>query len=253
MMKTKMAVRMRRSVVFVAVILTVLPATLSAQRAGARAGVTVTHAPAAVSVARAPAASFTAHTPAAVPAFRGSGVQAHPGVHIGVEPYRRFTRPIVVAPLYYGAYYAPYYSPYYSSYWPSTYAATVSPMETYSEPLYPEPAYTAPAEPAADASSDLAYQVGQLSAEVAALRAERAAQPAQPQAQTGSTSHAVFQTVLVYKDGHRQEIQNYAVVGQTLWIFDEHSSTKISLADLDLTATQNENRLHGMRFTVPEK
>jgi hypothetical protein len=100
---------------------------------------------------------------------------------------------------------------------------------------------------------DLAYQVGRLSEQIAELRAEQSARGVQPGAQSSSNSHAIVPTVLVFRDGHRQEIQNYAIVGQTLWIFDEHTSSRIPVSDLDVTATQTENRQRGVRFSLPEK
>jgi hypothetical protein len=57
--------------------------------------------------------------------------------------------------------------------------------------------------------------------------------------------------VLIFKDGHRMEIQNYAIIGQTMWVLDERNSTKIPLSDLDLNATQSENRGRGLRFSIP--
>ena len=57
-------------------------------------------------------------------------------------------------------------------------------------------------------------------------------------------------TVLVYRDGHRVEIHNYAVVGQTLWIFSETRARKIPLADLDLDATRQVNEDRGVDFSV---
>jgi len=49
------------------------------------------------------------------------------------------------------------------------------------------------------------------------------------------------------------EIQNYAIVGQTLWVFEERVATQISISDLDLDATQQANRSRGLRFPLPEK
>jgi hypothetical protein len=49
------------------------------------------------------------------------------------------------------------------------------------------------------------------------------------------------------------EIQNYAIVGQTLWVLDEKLATKIPVSDLDIEATQQENHSRGMRFLAPEK
>jgi len=120
-----------------------------------------------------------------------------------------------------------------------------SPAYSYSDPT---PAYTAPPAPASDTSAELAYQVGQLSQQIADLRAEQSAQ----RSQAAVPSRTTQQTLLIFRDGHRQEIQNYAIVGQTLWIFDEHNSTRMPLSELDLTATQNVNRQRGIRFAVPE-
>jgi hypothetical protein len=58
-------------------------------------------------------------------------------------------------------------------------------------------------------------------------------------------------TVLVYRDGQRAEIQNYAIVGQTLWVFSEQRASKVPLAQLDLDATQKANEERGIEFVVP--
>jgi len=58
-------------------------------------------------------------------------------------------------------------------------------------------------------------------------------------------------TVLVFRDQHKQEIQNYAVVGQTLWNFSSQKTERISLADLDLTATAQANEDRGLNFRIP--
>lgn len=58
--------------------------------------------------------------------------------------------------------------------------------------------------------------------------------------------------LLVYKDGHTQEVQNYAVVGQTLWVLNERQAKKISLSDLDLNATRRANENRNIEFDIPE-
>lgn len=58
-------------------------------------------------------------------------------------------------------------------------------------------------------------------------------------------------TVLVYRDQHRQEIQNYAIIGQTLWNFAPDRTQKIPLSELDLTATIKANEDQGITFDVP--
>jgi hypothetical protein len=57
-------------------------------------------------------------------------------------------------------------------------------------------------------------------------------------------------TVLVYRDQRRQEIHNYAIVGQTLWAFGQRTQ-KIPLGELDLTATVRANDEQGVDFRLP--
>jgi hypothetical protein len=59
-------------------------------------------------------------------------------------------------------------------------------------------------------------------------------------------------TILVYRDGHQGEVQNYAILGQTLWVFGDQTTRRISLADLDLQATKRLNDERGVDFTSPD-
>jgi len=59
------------------------------------------------------------------------------------------------------------------------------------------------------------------------------------------------ETILVFKDGRELEVENYAIVGQTLYDFSEGGRHKIALADLDLAATAKENDSHGNEFRLP--
>jgi hypothetical protein len=58
-------------------------------------------------------------------------------------------------------------------------------------------------------------------------------------------------TVLVFKDGHRLEVGNYAIVGSTIFEFTSGRSHKIPLSDLNLDATQKENDTRGVVFQLP--
>jgi len=58
------------------------------------------------------------------------------------------------------------------------------------------------------------------------------------------------ETVLIFKDGHRAEIRNYAIVGDVLYDFTSVRH-RIALADLDLSATTKENDERGIDFHVP--
>ena len=58
-------------------------------------------------------------------------------------------------------------------------------------------------------------------------------------------------TLLVFKDGHQLEVANYAIVGQTLYDLTPGHRRRISLADLDLPATQEKNDDRGVIFQMP--
>ena len=58
-------------------------------------------------------------------------------------------------------------------------------------------------------------------------------------------------TVLIFRDQHKQEVRNYAIVGQTLWSFGSPRTEKIPLANLDLAATTKANDDRGLTFHVP--
>lgn len=58
-------------------------------------------------------------------------------------------------------------------------------------------------------------------------------------------------TVLIFRDQRQKEIQNYAIVGQTLWNFAPQHTEKIPLSDLDLAATAKANDERGLSFRVP--
>ncbi len=57
-------------------------------------------------------------------------------------------------------------------------------------------------------------------------------------------------TVLVFRDGRKQEVSNYAIMGQVVYVFDDHTK-KIPLADLDLNATVKANDDRGTEFALP--
>lgn len=59
-------------------------------------------------------------------------------------------------------------------------------------------------------------------------------------------------TILIFKDGHKQEIGNYAIVGSNLYDLTPGRRLKVALADLDLAATQKANDDQGIDFKLPE-
>ena len=58
-------------------------------------------------------------------------------------------------------------------------------------------------------------------------------------------------TILVFKDGHKLEVGNYAIVGTTLFDMTPGHPRKVALADLDLDATQKQNDDRGVVFQLP--
>ena len=58
-------------------------------------------------------------------------------------------------------------------------------------------------------------------------------------------------TVLVFKDGHKIEVKNYAVQGNVLYDLTLGHARKIPLSDLDIGATKKENDDRGNDFQLP--
>jgi hypothetical protein len=58
-------------------------------------------------------------------------------------------------------------------------------------------------------------------------------------------------TLLVFKDGHKLEVGNYAIVGATLFDLTPGHSRRVALADLDLEATRQQNDDRGVTFQLP--
>jgi hypothetical protein len=58
-------------------------------------------------------------------------------------------------------------------------------------------------------------------------------------------------TVLVYRDGHQLEVQNYAIQGKTLWVFLDQRTRQVPLAELDVAATERVNGDRGVDFVAP--
>ncbi|MGA8493734.1 MAG: hypothetical protein WB711_25165 [Terriglobales bacterium] len=93
--------------------------------------------------------------------------------------------------------------------------------------------------------------IDRLEAEVDRLREEREAR--QPQSPTASAPKTVVPpTELVFRDKHTEEVQNYAIVGQTFWILNAEKARKIPIAQLDIPATQKANEDRGVDFQLPE-
>lgn len=110
----------------------------------------------------------------------------------------------------------------------------------------------------------LSLEVERLSDEVSLLREEdlrlrndarndgRRAGPPQPQGSLSAQQPPEY-TVLVFHDGRKVSVQNYAIAGSTLWIIDERAARKVPLSDLDLSATEQANSVNGVQFKGPSQ
>ncbi len=58
-------------------------------------------------------------------------------------------------------------------------------------------------------------------------------------------------TVLVFRDGRRSEVRNYAIVGELFYDLTDRLPRKILLASLDLDATVAANEAVGLEFRLP--
>lgn len=58
-------------------------------------------------------------------------------------------------------------------------------------------------------------------------------------------------TVLVFKDGHKLEVENYAIVGSSIFDLTQGRRHKIALAELDIPATRKANDERGVIFQLP--
>lgn len=89
-------------------------------------------------------------------------------------------------------------------------------------------------------------EIDRLNSEVDRLRAQ-----GQSQSPASTSQSKTVETVLIYRDGHAEEVENYAIVGKTIWVFNETRAKKIPLADLDLPATKQDNEDRGIDFVLP--
>ncbi len=137
-------------------------------------------------------------------------------------------------PAYYGGYASDYYPGY--DYYRSSYDST----QNYA------------------AQNDVAQQqqdIDRLEAEVDRLRSQKESDHESRDSlssQPESRAEVSSPTVLVFRDKHTQEVQNYAIVGGTLWIFSEQRSTKLPLSWLDIEATSKTNEDRGVDFQLPK-
>jgi hypothetical protein len=122
----------------------------------------------------------------------------------------------------------------------------------------PYPVSLAPYSQAAEQNSspvgyqeeDLSGQVERLMDEVERLREEQASreQPRDAVLHSKPSFEDKAATTIVVFDGRRSEVQNFAVIGQTLWVFTVQRVRKIRISDLDVEATKEVKADRGSDF-----
>jgi|SRR5581483_11532783 len=141
----------------------------------------------------------------------------------------------------------------------------------YAVPVYPYPYYGSDTGEQ-DSQDGQAAEEAQQEAPAPTIfenRARRAAPPSQPapensyaedsgtiaanvapapQAQPSAPEQT---SVLIFRDGHQLEMQNYAIVGDTLYDLTPGHPRKIALARIDIPATVEANDDRGVVFRVP--
>ncbi len=126
------------------------------------------------------------------------------------------------------------------------YPTWLAPSDNGSEDQAPPPPAPMPDDQIAAQLNYLATEMSRAGQEQAWQYASASVPPEPPEPEPAPPP-----TVLVYKDGHQEEVQNYAIVGEYLVWFSGQLSKKIPLADLDLPATRKVNEGRGTAFAVP--
>ncbi len=163
--------------------------------------------------------------------WRGNGWYGYPYRYWGGwrgYPYRGYA----------GSYWYPGWGGYGWYDYPDYYTSDAYPAPPY-PPQYDSYAYVPPS--GSSASYATQDEVQQIQDEVSQLRAQQAQRYAEPRTTT----------VLVYRDGHTETVENYAIAGSTLWVFDQNHAKKVPLSDLNLPATKRDNEDRGGEFVVP--
>ena len=169
------------------------------------------------------------------------GAYGHPG-HLPYYPgHYRYTYPYGWG---YGGYGYPYASwGWYGGVgWSGTY-------DSSTEQAAPAYAYAPPDNSGGYVAEMQQREIDRLDAEVERLRAEREAGATVTSAPPRVQIRA--ETVIVYRNHHTEEIGNYAIVGQTLWVFNEQRARRVPIAELDVPATVKANDARGIDFQLP--
>lgn len=163
----------------------------------------------------------------------------------------------------------PYYAPYYVPYYPMDYTDAGPDPSAGDQPEPPdqyeggptifdrrgsgeraENDYVPTHAPAAPRPTTPVAQTRAV--EAVAANEKDHVQPSAPATQPEPAIAIQPSTTLIFKDGHKQEVGNYAIVGANLYDLTPGRRQKVALADLDLDATQKINDDLGNDFKLPQ-
>jgi hypothetical protein len=119
----------------------------------------------------------------------------------------------------------------------------------YDNSSYPDPYY-----PPADSGADNGRieqqqaEIDRLHEEIAELREERDLRAVPPKPPSDTESQP---TEFVFRDKHTEEVKNYAIVGESLWVLSAGGAKRIPLSELDVAATKKANEDRGVDFKTP--
>jgi len=119
-------------------------------------------------------------------------------------------------------------------------------------PIYVEQPYVADqqASPVEQEQENELTRIDRLTDQVERLREQQqSAESREPVLQRHQAAEAKEPArILVFRDGSRREIANYALVGSTIWVLSEERAEKISVSELDMQATKDINADRGVEF-----
>ena len=149
-----------------------------------------------------------------------------------------------------GSLYWPYF---YSDYYPDSYDYENLP-----------PAPSPPPAPAAPSQARQEPVPDPVLLELQGNQWVKVASFAMPSAQPGAALPADFRpsatemppAVLVYRDGHSEEVTSYSIIGNSIYTKSDYWSNgawtrTIQIADLDIPATLKQNQQRGVKFELP--
>lgn len=75
-------------------------------------------------------------------------------------------------------------------------------------------------------------------------------------AQTASVEKEIPPAILVYRDGHTEELTSYSIIGDSIYTKSDYWSSgswtrTIQIADLDIPSTLKQNQQRGVKFELP--